>query len=137
MKVGLVGYSKQKFDSRAAWDYIHEAFDVVRQVCESDNYTLVSGLTNIGIPALGYAIADLAGWRLIGVACAKAKDYDCYPVHQEIIVGENWGDESTTFINMLDVLIRIGGGEQSKREVAMARALDIMVIEYELEALDE
>jgi hypothetical protein len=155
MRVGLVGYSKQKFDQSKALELVSEAFDVVENLHEQTEgsqeflkfhfgevrvtHTLVSGLTDIGITAIGYREAQSrgAGWYLVGVACKKAKGYPCFPVHREIIVGDNWGDESTTFINSIDVLIRIGGGEQSKREIAMARALEILTIEYELEAIDD
>ena len=135
MKVGLIGYSGQKFDQEKALEHISEAFNIVEDLFGDDGHMLVSGLTDIGIPWLGYREADMRGWCLVGVACAKAKDYPCYHVHKEIIIGDNWGDESTTFINMLDVIIRVGGGKQSQQEIEMARSLGIMTIEYELESI--
>jgi hypothetical protein len=137
MRVGLVGYSAQKFDQSKALEYISEAFNVIEELYGSDGHTLISGLTDVGIPWIGYMEAERRGWHLVGIACRKAANYECYPVHERFYIGDNWGDESTKFINSIDVLIRIGGGDQSKREVAMARALEILTIEYELEAVND
>jgi hypothetical protein len=137
MRVGLVGYSSQKFDQSKALEYISEAFDVVEELFGSDGHILISGLTDVGIPWIGYREADRRDWYLIGVACARAKDYPCYHVHKEVITGDNWGDESEKFLDSIDILIRIGGGKQSKREVAMAREREILTIEYDLEAIND
>jgi hypothetical protein len=135
MRVGLVGYSAQKFDQSKALEYISEAFDVVEELFGAEApHNLVSGLTNLGIPRIGYMEAERRGWHLVGIACIKAADHDCYPVHKIELVGRNWGDESETFLDSIDVLICIGGGEQSKREVALAREREILTIEYDLEA---
>lgn len=133
MRVGLVGYSKQKFDESEALACIKQAFDYLEESGDY-KYALVSGLTDLGIPGIGYREADRRGWYLIGVACHKAKEYNCYPVHKEIFVGNNWGDESERFINEIDILIRVGGGEQSLAEVAMAHERGIMTMEFDLEA---
>ena len=53
MRVGVVGYSAQKFDIEKAKKIIKEVFDqlVARY---GDNITIVSGLTAMGIPLLAY-----------------------------------------------------------------------------------
>jgi hypothetical protein len=136
MRVGLVGYSAQKFDQSKALEYISEAFDVVEELFGAETrHILVSGLTNLGIPRIGYMEAERRCWHLVGIACRKAADYDCYPVHERFYIGNNWGDESARFLDSIDILIRIGGGEQSKRETALAREREILTIEYDLEAL--
>ena len=54
-----------------------------------------------------------------------------------MIVGENWGDESETFVRSIDGILRVGGGGQSKREVAAVREKGGEVIEYELALITE
>ena len=70
----------------------------------------------------------------MGIACEKAKEYDLFPVDKKIIVGKEWGDESETLLNNIDVLVRIGGGKQSLREVKQFQETGKPVIEHELEA---
>lgn len=47
----------------------------------------------------------------------KAKDYECFPVDEEIIVGKEWGDESETFLDRVDILVKIGGGKTIERRI--------------------
>lgn len=68
------------------------------------------------------------------MSCAKAFEYKCFPVDDVVIVGNSWGDESPTFLSMIDVLIRIGGGKQSHHEADLARIQGKRVIEFELPA---
>jgi len=49
-----------------------------------------------------------------------------------IVEGQDWGDESEKFLSMLDVLYKIGGGNQSITEFEKAKELGIEVHEYEL-----
>ena len=132
INIGVVGYSDKKFDTDIAKALLVIALDIVEKDHEDDEYMLVSGLTDLGIPGLAYEMASKRGYKTMGVACEKAKDYDCYDVDEEIIEGKEWGDESKTFLSKLDVLIRIGGGDQSMEEVATAKGMKIPVYEYDL-----
>lgn len=141
MKIGVVGYSSGSFDTRVAALMVEIGIiqllydDLVKNKTNfSKETTIVSGLTNVGIPKLAYEIAAKHDWSTVGIACELAKGFDCYPVDEEIIVGEEWGDESQTFINYIDCLIRVGGGEQSLEEVALFKALkpDGFLFEMEL-----
>ncbi len=134
IKIGVVGYSKQKFNEREAMRMIKEAYDIIDKRYAGKPKAVVSGLTDIGIPALAYREAVSRGWRTIGIACAKAKNYDCFPVDEELIVGNKWGDEIPLFLKSLDVLIRIGGGKQSMNEVNMFRKTGKPILEYDLPA---
>ncbi|HLD37442.1 MAG TPA: hypothetical protein VJA86_02555, partial [Candidatus Nanoarchaeia archaeon] len=67
-----------------------------------------------------------------GIACSKANEYECFPVDEKVIVGNEWGEESQTFLNSIDVLVRVGGGSQSKREILEAKANGKPVFEYDL-----
>lgn len=136
LKIGVVGYSAQSFDERSARQLIHNALSGIaldHHVKFSD-LEIVSGLTNLGIPALAYGWAAAAGTWTTGIACSKAHDYECFPVDHTIIVGDDWSDESETFLNYIDVLVRVGGGKQSHAEVAAFRLLkpDAMILEYNL-----
>ena len=112
---------------------IHDAFDSFNQ---STTIEVVSGLTRLGVPALAYEEAVRRGWRTtIDVACSKAFKYEYFPVHEVIIFGDQWGDESPMFINMIDVLICIGGGEQSHQAAHLARVQGKRIMEFEVSTL--
>lgn len=128
MRVGVVGYSAQKFDVEKAKRIIKSIFDELQKQYGND-ITIVSGLTAMGIPLLAYEEARRRGWKTIGIACRKAYDYERFPVDEEIIVGENWGDESETFLQSIDILVRIGGGRQSESETLKAKEIGLKVIE--------
>ena len=132
-RLGVVGYSTQKFDEEDAKHLIRKAFNHFEQLYPKAEFVVVSGLTDLGIPSLAYNEANKRGWKTIGIACKKAKDYKLFPVDYELIVGDNWGDESETFLHHLNGLIRIGGGRQSLAETENAKKKGLEVLEYELE----
>lgn len=135
LRIGVVGYSPpSKFDIQEANKMIKEAFNAVNILYPNRSKAVVSGLTYSGIPALAYQEAVQRKWRTVGIACSKASNYKCFPVDEKIIVGNEWGDESPTFLNSIDVLIRIGGGKQSLREAAETKARGKQAIEYDLVA---
>lgn len=139
LKIGLIGYSDKKFDKELANRLTHigllEAANKYLKGQSPKDIHVVSGLTNIGIPAIGYAFAKEMGWKTVGIACAKASDYECFPVDEKIIVGKDWGDESETFLDYIQVLVRIGGGKQSLNEEKMAKEKGLEVFSYELPLL--
>jgi len=137
LNIGVVGYSGTPFDVEEAKRLLNIGLDAVL----ADNPTatsvnLISGLTDLGIPALAYRIAVERGWETTGVACAKAEKYDCFAVTTRTIVGNDWGDESQTFLAACDVIVRVGGGKQSLAEVAEFAQSGGKLYEYELERLD-
>ena len=67
--------------------------------------------------------------------CKEGYDCDLYPCDEIYAIGSDWGDESETFINIIDMMYRIGGGPQSLKEVDMAKKKGIPVIEYELDEI--
>ncbi len=133
MKIGIIGYSAKKFDKKLAEKLIIEGLNKFKAK-EGDE--LVSGLTDLGIPGLAYRIGKKRNMKLIGIACKKAHDEDsvCYPVDKEIIVGDNWGDESKTFLKYIDMLIKVGGGKQSIEEYNRFKGPKI---EFELAAKED
>ena len=115
MKIGVIGYSGQKFDEEQGKKLILKGLS---DLGVQDYDVIVSGLTNLGIPKLAYEIATEWGMKTVGIACKLVTDYELFPVDEEIIVGDNWGDESETFLNYIDALIKVGGGPQSEAEYA-------------------
>ena len=134
-RVGIVGYSAQKFDEKEARFLICKEYVRLINKNPGKNISIISGLTNLGIPKIAYENAAICNFHTVGVACSKAVEFDCFPVDHKFIIGDEWGDESSTFISMLDELIRIGGGKQSLKECEDARARNIPVTEIELPAL--
>jgi len=113
MKIGIIGYSGQKFDEEQGKKLIELGLS---NLGIQDYDIIVSGLTNLGIPKLAYEIATEREMKTVGIACNLAKDYDLFPVDEKILVGDKWGDESETFLNYIEALIKVGGGKQSEEE---------------------
>lgn len=116
LRIGVVGYSATPFDAKAAHSALVTLLNRVLTQHPHAHVTLVSGLTDLGIPALAYREAARRGWRTEGFACAKATEFERYPVDEEHLIGADWGDESHAFLASVDVLVRIGGGPQAQRE---------------------
>ena len=130
-RLGLVGYSTQDFDKALAEIYLKEVFDKIYAEHQS-NVILVSGLTDMGIPKIGYTLARKYGWKLQGIAPECSKEYTPFNVDFSTFVGDNWGDESVYFLDHIDALVRIGGGKQSIKETLWAKAKSLKVYEYDL-----
>lgn len=134
LRIGVTGYSAQKFDSDEAQRMLREAYDQIDARYPDKRKAVVSGLTDLGVPALAYREATRRGWRTVGIACSKASEYPCYPVDERIIEGNEWGQESPRFLSTLEILVRVGGGGQAKRETAETKTMGKPVIEYDLPA---
>ena len=138
LRIGVVGYCPPtKFNETKAKEMISEAYDRLDCANPYRNKIIVSGLTNVGILKLSYEEAQRRNWKTAGIACKKAYDFkdNWFPVDEEpIIVGENWGDESPTFLDSIEVLVRVGGGKQSLSEIAEMKSRGKQVIEYNLPA---
>ncbi|WP_299433928.1 hypothetical protein [uncultured Aquimarina sp.] len=76
---------------------------------------------NTGVPKIAYKIADGIGLKTVGFSAKKALKIGSgvYSADKKFIVGKKFGDESEAFVDYIDILIRIGGGKQSRKEVAM------------------
>ena len=138
LRLGVVGYCPPtKFDEKKAIEYLCDAFDRVISDFPNHEVTMVAGVTNVGVLKLAYIEAKRRGWRTAGVGCKKAYDFEWFPTDEEpIIIGENWGDESPTFLNSIDALVRIGIGEQSLDEAAQIMEKGKKTYEYDLPRLN-
>lgn len=132
--VGVIGFSDdKKFNKNKAKEKIKDAFDKVEAMFSYvDDFYCVSGLTDYGIPALAYREAKKRGWETMGIACEKALDMDRFPVDYSIIFGKEWGDESGTFLKNIEILVKVGGGEQSEKEFNMAMDKNIPVLVFDI-----
>jgi len=125
VKIGIVGYSGKPFNTTLAQNILKSILVNLKTKYEDKNIELVSGYTNIGVPKIAYEIADDLGITTVGFSAKEALKVDCglYPVKKEIIIGKHFGDESKDFIKYIDVLVRIGGGAQSLKEVDLFKKL--------------
>lgn len=143
VRIGVIGYSKQDFNKAYAEMDMFLALHNVKHTYETKlqkkiRVDLVSGLTDMGIPGIAYryvkSVFEPNMVKTVGIACAKAKDFEQFPVDERHIIGTEWGDESDFFLDNIDCLIRIGGGDQSMGEVATfkSRYPEKLVLEYDL-----
>lgn len=148
LRIGVVGYSGRRFDEAVARETLRRllAEQIENRELEVKAVEVVSGLTNLGIPKIAYELAVEMGMKTVGISASRAltASSGVFPVDKQIIVGRHYGDESQEFISYIDVLLRIGGGEQSSKEVEMFRerfsqdpaSLDGCLFEVELPSLD-
>ena len=133
LKVGVVGYCPPtKFDETQARRLIIEAYSDIMRRYPNRVITVVSHLTNVGVLKIAYEEATKRGWRTVGIACERAADHPLYPVDERFIVGNNWGNESASFIDAIDAIIRVGGGQQPIRETEDSKKLGKATMEYDL-----
>lgn len=133
VRIGVVGYGPQtKFDEEEARRMIVEAYDLIEVENPRTFKAVVSGLTDVGVPAIAYREAVRRGWRTVGIACKKALEYPLYPVDQKKIMGDDWGEESPLFLLFVHAIVRIGGGRQSIAETEAVKKAGKLAIEYDL-----
>ena len=133
IRIGVIGYSAQKFNELTARAYINDTFNLLKEhFGENTDFHVYSGLTNLGIPKLAYENAVDRNWKTVGFAAKCAEEYEWFPCDSHFIVGENWGDESEAFLENIDILVKIGGGNQSQREMEMAKEKGLRVISYDI-----
>lgn len=131
--IGVIGFSAQKFNIKQAFHFMIDALKQITEEHPNNELIIVSGLTSMGIPLVAYIIADRMGFKTIGIAPKVSEQYSKYPVTKEIIKGDNWGDESDFFVSVCDVVIRIGGGDQTNEELEKFKEKGCDVYEYDFE----
>lgn len=131
-RVGICGYSAQKFNEDKARSILLANLIQLKEQY-GDKLIVVSGMTWQGVPGIGYEVASALDLHTVGIACVKAKSELQFPCDAKYFVGEDWPDASETFIDNIDLLIRIGGGKISHKEAELAKDQGIDTIEYEME----
>lgn len=138
LKVGVVGYCyPTKFNLIEAWEILNRTFDKICDKKEVKELHIIGGLTDIpSVHRQAYYIAKQRGWNIGGIAPKCAKEFVWFPMNNWgdtlKITGENWQDESEEFINSIDILVRVGGNEQSRNEAKQAKQAEKSVFEIEL-----
>ncbi|MFH1850526.1 MAG: hypothetical protein ABH879_10205 [archaeon] len=135
------------------FDLLVRAYDIIE--ARFSDILIMSGLTDVGIPAQAYRLATERGYETGGIACERAREYECYPTTEEpIIIGKYWGAVIPVFVQGvsaiaevdpdkfqqyfghphygLDAMIRIGGGPQSARETQRTKELGRPAYEFGL-----
>lgn len=121
MKIGVVGFSRSSFDKKTAILKLRNILEFLAEGKNPKEIEVVSGYTNMGVPRIAYRLADDMGLVTVGFSAQQALRVRAglYPVQKKILVGERFGDESEAFIEYIDILIRMGGGPQSRHETAL------------------
>ena len=136
LQVGVIGYSKKEFDETEARSALENILDDIEMEYVTNGLystiTIVSGGTMLGIPKLAYEIATERGYSTVAIIPEQARSSELYDVDEIIWVGEKLGDESQQFIENIDVLVKIGGSDQSNHEAVLAHDLDIPIYEFDL-----
>jgi hypothetical protein len=140
IKYGIVGFSRKDFDQKQAAQILRACFEKIKRKHPNTTVEIVSGYTNTGVPKLAYELANEFGFVTVGFSAQQALEVSCgvYPVQKVVLIGQQFGDESEDFVQYIDALIRVGGGAQSKHEVALFksinghRALEDLLQEFEL-----
>lgn len=142
LNVGFVGYCPpSKFDENKAKLLIKSAFDeILNDYPNVSTFNLISGVSNVGTLKLAYEEAERRKWNLLGAACKKVAELEWYPSLRNedvILIGETWGDESKVFTDLLDIIVRIGGGPISLEECRRVREAGKPTYEFNLERINE
>ena len=137
--IGFVGYSATDFDHDAAQAIIDDIFDELEAKYAPSEVNIISGATKLGIPAMVYETAvrrmadnDHVHYKLTGIMCKDGYTCELFPCDVIYAVGDNWGDESETFLSSINTLYKIGGGKQSIAEYERAQALKIVCKQFDL-----
>lgn len=141
INIGFIGYSDTKFNLEKANEIVDDIFDEIisKYSKRYDVINIISGATNIGIPSIIYHKAvnenenSICSFNTIGIMCKDGYNYELFPCDIIYAVGNNWGDESETFLSKINVLYKIGGGKQSIEEYNIAnKNKEIICREYKL-----
>ena len=74
VRIGVVGFSRSQFDPGEARQRLKEGVEELlrRAKVSAAEASLVSGLTNMGVPKLAYELAVSLGLRTVGVSAKQA-----------------------------------------------------------------
>lgn len=138
IKIVVIGYIFQRFNSSKALQFISKTFDRIDKKYKHRSKQVVAQLVDLGVPALAYREAKKRGWKTAGIAPSEAKRQKCFPVDEEFIKGEKWRDESSLILRVSDVFVCISSediheeicknAENDKKEVFRLKLKPELVI---------
>jgi hypothetical protein len=87
-------------------------------------FELVFGLTDVGInQCIHYHATDsrnpFGAVKTIGFGYSNMSFSKCLSVDEKYIIGTECGDESEAFVDYIDMLLKIGGGDKEAKEWVM------------------
>ena len=129
IKIGVIGIT-EKNDPKNTGSYYGTVFtmlscmqNMARKKYGNDVvFELVFGLTDVGVNQCVHDIAtnkwkQLGDMKTIGFACSKSSEFPrLLTVDEKHIVGAESGDESEPFVDFIDALLKIGGGDKETKE---------------------
>ena len=89
-RIGVVGNSQGEIDEYKTALILYKNLDD-RSREHLGKLQVVSGYTDMGVPGVAYRVATELNIGTVGIACKKAKDYECFPCEEVHIIGEEWG----------------------------------------------
>jgi len=132
MKIGIVGTSRYGIVSDdVVQKQIEQSYrDLLQKVGDSNDMEIVYGGGHVPMAYFHYALEKNVPTTQFICNRVKTRPKES----QTIIVGKQWGDESVAFLQYIDGLIKIGGGQQSEKEKNQFLQLkpDALFLEYEL-----
>ena len=114
-----MGYSGGKEFNPEATEIAVRA--LLRQL-DSSRVIVSSGATNIGLPEVVYRVAHELGFQTLGITSLKAGGNEPARMDYLLNSGNEWGHESDLFVQSSDILVAIGGKNQTYLESAHAFA---------------
>lgn len=81
---------------------------------------IASGATNQGVLQLTYDVCHELQITAMGIAPDQALDFPLGTMELMLPCGQRFGDESALFVRLIDELVVLGGGAQTRREVKLA-----------------
>ena len=126
IKYGVVGFSRNQFDKKAATLILDNLFQKITEKHPDKRIEIVSGYTNSGVPKIAYELSEKFGFITVGFSAKQALKVKSgvYPVNKVILKGDKFGDESEDFVEYIDALIRVGGGNQSRHETELFKKVN-------------
>lgn len=126
--LGIVGTSKNVISKPNARKELISAINEIKEQIGEKEIVIVSG--GGLVPYIAFDYAKHNDWKCIQVVCPRVGIREEV---QRIEIGNTFGDESETFLKMIDGLIRIGGGPQSHNEMSQFKILKPKAITIEKE----
>lgn len=128
--VGVVGFTRswQKIGGKnqdanqlmAAARQVIQTELTLRQQRYEPRLVMCSGATDAGVLQLAYQEAAKLGITAMGVTPDRTLQYNVGEMSYLIPFGHEFGDESEAFLQVIDELILMGGGPQSRTETLAA-----------------
>lgn len=137
LRIGIIGYSNDAdFDEVEADIEIEEMLDEVLSEFDDGTKSIVIVANGIdeGVAQVAYDIAYDRGYKTVGITPASLGDKERFETDDELVVGDEPGEDDDFFVDYVDVIIRIGDSEHGDTvsKMAMAEAADIPTIELDI-----